>query len=121
MPTYNALISHDNASPLIPEGQVREIFKGVAAESQVFKLCRRLPNMSSNRTRIKVLDSLPVVYWQSSNTAKKQTRYTVSFLTLILLSIIVSCQTSSLFEKKQVKTIITTEITNGINIIAIKA
>ena len=73
MPTYNALISHDNASPLIPEGQVREIFKGDAAESQVFKLCRRLPNMSSNRTRIKVLDSLPVVYWQSSNTAKKQT------------------------------------------------
>ena len=73
MPTYNALINHSDASPLIPEQEVKEIFKGVAAESQVFKLCRRLPNMSSNRTRLKVLDALPVVYWQSSNTAKKQT------------------------------------------------
>ena len=73
MPTYNALINHNDAAALIPEQQVREIFENVAAESQVFKLCRRLPNMSSNRTRIKVLDSLPVVYWQSSNTAKKQT------------------------------------------------
>lgn len=73
MPTYNALINHNDAAALIPEQQVREIFENVAAESQVFKLCRRLPNMSSNVTRIKVLDTLPLVYWQSSNTALKQT------------------------------------------------
>lgn len=73
MPTYNALINHSDAGALIPEGQVREIFENVASTSQVFKLCKRLPNMSSNVTRIKVLDVLPVVYWQSSNTALKQT------------------------------------------------
>ena len=68
-----AMISHDDASALIPEGEVREIFKNVEAQSQVFKLCKRLPNMSSNRTRIKVLDSLPIVYWQGSSTALKKT------------------------------------------------
>lgn len=73
MPTYNALINHSDAGALIPEGEVREIFKNVAEQSQVFKLCRRLPNMSSNRTKIKVLDTLPVVYWQESSTALKQT------------------------------------------------
>ena len=73
MPTYNALINHSDAGALIPEGEVREIFKNVAEQSLVFKLCKRLPNMSSNRTRIKVLDTLPVVYWQESSTALKQT------------------------------------------------
>ena len=68
-----ALISHDNVSSLIPEGNIKEIFQGVEAQSQVFKLCTRLPNMSSNRTRIKVLDSLPIVYWQGSSTAFKKT------------------------------------------------
>lgn len=68
-----ALISHDDVSSLIPEGNIKEIFQGVEATSQVFKLCTRLPNMSSNRTRIKVLDSLPIVYWQGSSTALKKT------------------------------------------------
>ena len=68
-----ALISHSDVGSLIPEGNIKEIFQGVEAQSQVFKLCTRLPNMSSNRTRIKVLDSLPIVYWQGSSTAFKKT------------------------------------------------
>ena len=68
-----AMISHSDVDALIPEGEVREIFQGIEKESQVFKLLTRLPNMSSNRTRIKVLDSLPIAYWQGSSTAFKQT------------------------------------------------
>ena len=68
-----AMVSHDDVSALIPEGNIREIFQGIEATSQVFKLLTRLPNMSSNRTRIKVLDSLPIVYWQGSSTAFKKT------------------------------------------------
>jgi HK97 family phage major capsid protein len=68
-----AMVSHDDVSALIPEGNIREIFQGIEAKSQVFKLLTRLPNMSSNRTRIKVLDSLPIVYWQGSSTAFKKT------------------------------------------------
>ena len=68
-----AMISHSDADPLIPEGEVKDIFKNLEAQSQVFKLCQKLPNMSSNRTRLKVLDVLPVVYWQGSSTAYKKT------------------------------------------------
>lgn len=68
-----AMISHDDVASLIPEGQIREIFQGVEKESQVFKLCTRLPDMSSNRSRIKVLDALPVAYWQGSSTSFKKT------------------------------------------------
>ena len=66
------MIGHSDVDPLIPEGEVKEIFKNLEKESQVFKLCRRLPNMSSDRTRIKVLDALPMVYWQGSSTARKK-------------------------------------------------
>jgi len=68
-----AMISHSDVDALIPEGEVKEIFQGIEKESQVFKLLTRLPNMSSNRTRIKVLDSLPIAYWQGSSTAFKKT------------------------------------------------
>lgn len=68
-----AMIGHSDVASLIPEGQIREIFQGVEKQSQVFKLCTRLPDMSSNRTRIKVLDALPVAYWQGSSTAFKKT------------------------------------------------
>ena len=67
-----AMISHEDVGALIPEGEVKDIFKNLEKESQVFKLCQRLPNMSSNKTRIKVLDTLPVIYWQGSSTARKK-------------------------------------------------
>lgn len=68
-----AMISHDDAAALIPEEEFKEVFKNVAQQSQVFKLGTRLPNMSSNKERIKVEDVLPIVYWQSAPTALKKT------------------------------------------------
>ena len=67
-----AMITHDDAAALIPEEEFKEVFKSVAQQSQVFKLATRLPNMSSNRERIKVEDVLPIVYWQGSDTARKK-------------------------------------------------
>lgn len=68
-----ALISHSDVEPLIPEGEVKEIFKAVEAKSLALSLLTKLPNMSSNRTRIKVSDTLPVVYWQAQPTSFKKT------------------------------------------------
>lgn len=66
-------ITRTDAEVLIPTGEVREIFKGVSEKSIAFQLMTRLPNMSSNKTNLKVLASLPLVYWQNGDTAKKKT------------------------------------------------
>lgn len=70
--TFGAAIDDADAGALIPEQEVKEIFKAVAQSSFVFQALRRLPNMSSLQTRIKVEDSLPVIYWQGSSTALKK-------------------------------------------------
>jgi hypothetical protein len=36
------------------------------------KLLYRLPNLSTKVSKLKVLDSLPVIYWQGADTARKQ-------------------------------------------------
>lgn len=68
-----ALIERTNAEALIPEGEVQDIFKSVAETSVAMQLLTRLPNMTSNKTRIKVEESLPLVYWQAGDTAFKKT------------------------------------------------
>lgn len=69
---FGAAIDNDDAGALIPEEEVKAIFKSVAETSFVFRGLRRLPNMSSHQTRIKVEDVLPVIYWQGSSTALKK-------------------------------------------------
>ena len=65
-------ISRTDLAGLIPEEEVQEIFKGVEAQSAAMKLLYRLPNMSTKVSKLKVLDSLPVIYWQGADTARKQ-------------------------------------------------
>ena len=36
------------------------------------KLLYRLPNLSTKVSKLKVLDTLPVIYWQGTDTARKQ-------------------------------------------------
>lgn len=69
---FGAAIDDGDAGALIPEEEVQEIFKAVAQSSFVFQALRRLPNMSSHQERIKVEDSLPMIYWQGSSTALKK-------------------------------------------------
>jgi len=66
-------IDRTDLEGLIPQEEIQSIFKGIAETSSVFKLFTKLPNMSTKTTKLKVLDALPVVYWQASDTAQKQT------------------------------------------------
>lgn len=69
------MIAKTDASALIPEQVMTEIFKEAQKYSKVLQLFRRLPNMTSDKMRLKVVDSLPVAYWvnESTNNGRKNT------------------------------------------------
>lgn len=69
------MITKTDASPLIPEQVINEMFKEAQKYSKVLQLFRRLPNMSSDKMRIKVVDSFPVAYWvnETTNNGRKNT------------------------------------------------
>lgn len=64
-------ITQQNIQALINPQIMNEIVEGAIKESAVLRYFRRLPNMTSNQTKMPVLDSLPIAYWQTSNTAYK--------------------------------------------------
>lgn len=66
------MISRNDADVLIEEGVAKELIEGAVKASKAMAMFRRLPNMASNKTKMKVLDSLPLVYWQESDTARKK-------------------------------------------------
>ena len=67
------MITKENASALIPEQVMEEIFKEAQKESKVLKMFRRLPNMTSDKTQLKVVESLPMAYYvnESENNGRK--------------------------------------------------
>ena len=69
------MITKSDASALIPEQVMEEIFKEAQKYSKVLQLFRRLPNMTSDKMRLKVVDSLPIAYWvnESTNNGRKST------------------------------------------------
>lgn len=70
---YNNIISRENAAGLIPEPVSREIIQGVARNSAVLQMGRRLPNMTSATQVMNVLDMLPMAYWVNGDNGYKQT------------------------------------------------
>lgn len=66
------MISRSNAETLIDVQVSREIIEGAIKQSRAMQMFRRLPNMTSNKTKMKVLDSLPLVYWQGADNARKK-------------------------------------------------
>lgn len=66
------MISRSNAETLIDEQVSKEIIEGAVKQSKAMSMFRRLPNMTSNKTKMRVLDSLPLVYWQGSDNARKK-------------------------------------------------
>lgn len=66
------MISRSDAETLIDEQVSKEIIEGVIKKSKAMSMFKRLPNMTSNKTKIRVLDALPLVYWQGSDNARKQ-------------------------------------------------
>lgn len=57
------MITRQNAEALFSEDLVAEIIQGVTKQSAALTMFRRLPNMSSNIMRMRVLDALPLAYW----------------------------------------------------------
>lgn len=69
------VILRDGTEALIPEQQSKEIIQGAIAQSAVLNLFKRLPNMTSNKLRMPVLDLLPLAYFVNGDTGmKKATR-----------------------------------------------
>ena len=66
-------ITRQDAEALISEQVSREIIEGTVKRSRALQMFRRLPNMTSNKTKMRVLDALPLAYWQGSDTEKKKT------------------------------------------------
>lgn len=66
------IIGNDEAGDLIPDEEVREIIKGLPAQSATFSLARRA-TMSRKKARQPVLSALPQAYWVNGSTGLKQT------------------------------------------------
>ena len=67
------IISRQEAEAIIREQVVSTIFQDVPKQSVFLSMARKLPNMTSNQTRIRVLDFLPTAYWVNGDTGMKQT------------------------------------------------
>lgn len=61
-------ITRSNVEALFEPDLINEIIEGVVAQSAVLSRFRRLPNMSTNKTKMRVLDALPMAYWVDADT-----------------------------------------------------
>jgi len=70
-----AMITRADADSVIETQVANEIFEGVVKESKALSMFKRLPNMTSDKTKIRVLDTLPVAYFvdESTNNGRKNT------------------------------------------------
>lgn len=66
------MITKSNADILIEKQIYDPIFEGIRKQSKALSMFTRLPNMTSDRTEMKVLDSLPIAYFQNADTAMKK-------------------------------------------------
>lgn len=58
-----AQITRTDVDALIETQVASEIFEGVVKGSKVLSMFKRLPNMTSDKTKLRVLDSLPIAYF----------------------------------------------------------
>ena len=72
-----SMITRSNAEALFEPQVMREIIEGVVKQSKAMQMFRRLPNMTTNKTKMRVLDALPMTYWvdaDKDNGRKKLTK-----------------------------------------------
>ena len=67
------IINRERAEALIREQITPAIMQDVPKQSAFMSMARRLPNMTSNQTRMRVLDVLPLAYFVNGDTGYKQT------------------------------------------------
>ena len=68
-----AMITRNDADALIETQVANEIFEGTIRKSKALQLFRRLPNATSDKTKLRVLDTLPVAYFvdETTNNGRK--------------------------------------------------
>ena len=64
-----AMITRSDADALIETQIANELFEGTIRKSKALQLFRRLPNATSDKTKLRILDSLPVAYFVDETTA----------------------------------------------------
>ena len=62
-----------DAEAIIREQVVSNIFQDAPKHSVFLSIAKKLPIMTSNQTRMRVLDFLPTAYWVNGDTGMKQT------------------------------------------------
>ena len=67
------ITSRADAEAIIREQVISTIFQDAPKQSVFMSMARKLPNMTSNQTRMRVLDFLPTAYWVDGDTGMKQT------------------------------------------------
>lgn len=67
------ITSRADAEAIIREQVISTIFQDAPKQSTFMSMARKLPNMTSNQTRMRVLDFLPTAYWVEGDTGMKQT------------------------------------------------
>lgn len=73
----DTMIARANVEAFFDPDVVDEIIQGTVKQSVAMQLFRKLPNMSSDTMKMRVLDALPVAYWVNEGTdngRKKLTR-----------------------------------------------
>lgn len=66
-------ITREQVEALIKEQITPAILQDAPKESIVMRLGKKLPNMTSKQTRVRVTDFLPMAYWVDGDTGMKQT------------------------------------------------
>ena len=67
------ITNRQDAEAIIREQVVQTIFQAAPKQSVFMSMAKKLPNMTSKQTRIRVLDFLPTAYWVDGDTGMKQT------------------------------------------------
>ena len=68
-----AKIDRTDIDALVETQVANEIFQGVVTESKALSMFRRLPNATSDKTKLRVLDTLPLAYFvdETTNNGRK--------------------------------------------------
>ena len=69
------MIKKSNVEALFEPDIISEIIEGATKQSAALSMFRKLPNMTSNKMKMRVLDALPLAYWvgETDNGRKKLT------------------------------------------------
>ncbi len=63
-----AKIDRTDIDALVETQVADEIFQGVVTNSKALSMFKRLPNMTSDKTKLRILDSLPIAYFVDETT-----------------------------------------------------